>query len=74
MFGKPRLAVSALVALGIAGALAGPWAAPASAAPGQVCSFNECSTSSTPSASTQSKARVLSKHGSWRAVVLGKGG
>ena len=73
MLKKSRMAVSALLALGVAGALAGPWAAPASAASGQVCYFGECSASSAPTASTQSKARVLSRHGSWSAVAIGQG-
>jgi hypothetical protein len=73
MFKKSRMAVSAVLALGLAGALAGPWAAPASAAPGQVCYFGECSASTAPSAPSQSKARLLSKHGSWSAVLIGQG-
>ena len=72
MLKKSRMAVSTLVALGLAGALAGPWA-PASAAPGQVCYFGECSASTAPAAPTQSKARLLSKHGSWSAMVVGQG-
>jgi len=74
MLKKSRAAASALLALGVAGALAGPWAAPASAASGQVCYFGECSASSAPTASTQSKARVLARHGSWSAVAIGQGG
>ncbi|WP_395714224.1 hypothetical protein [Reyranella sp.] len=76
-----RVAISALVAFGLAGALAG-MTAPASAAPGQVCYFGECRTSTRPSAqatpapaptpaSTQSK--LIAKRGSWSAVLVGEG-
>ena len=74
MLNKSRVAVSALLALGVAGALAGPWATPASAASGQVCYFGECSASSAPTAPAQAKARVLARHGSWSAVAIGQGG
>jgi hypothetical protein len=73
MLNKSRVAVSALLALGVAGALAGPWAAPASASSGQVCYFGECRASSAPTAPAQSKARVLARHGSWSAVAVGQG-
>jgi hypothetical protein len=73
MLNKSRVAVSALLALGVAGALAGPWAAPASAASGQVCYFGECRASSAPAASTQSKSRELARHGSWSAFAIGQG-
>lgn len=74
-----RVAVSALFALGLAGAAAG-LASPASAAPGQVCYFGECRASTGPSAqpapaptpaSTQSK--VIARRGSWSAVLVGEG-
>jgi hypothetical protein len=70
MLNKSRVAVSALLALGVAGALAGPWTAPASAASGQVCYFGECRASAAPA---QSKARVLARHGSWSAIAIGHG-
>jgi hypothetical protein len=77
MLNKSRTAVSALLAIGFAGALAGSWTGPASAAPGQVCYFGECSTSATPVApapsAQSSEARTLPKHGSWKAVVIGQG-
>jgi hypothetical protein len=70
-----RVAVSALFAFGLAGALAGT-ATPAAAAPGQVCYFGECRASTGPAtrpapASTQS--RVIAKSGSWSAVLVGEG-
>ena len=76
-----RVAVSALFAFGLAGALAGT-ASPAAAAPGQVCYFGECRASTGPSAqptpaptptpaSTQSK--LIAKRGSWSAVLVGEG-
>lgn len=78
-----RVAVSALFAFGLAGALAG-MSTPASAAPGQVCYFGECRTSTGPSAqaapapapaptlaSTQSK--LIARRGSWSAVMVGEG-
>jgi hypothetical protein len=69
--------VSALLAIGVAGMLAGSWVGPASAAPGQVCYFGECSTSTAPAAppasAQPSEARALPKHGSWKAVVIGEG-
>lgn len=74
-----RVAVSALFALGLAGAAAGI-ASPAAAAPGQVCYFGECRTSTGPGtqaapaptpASTQSK--LIAKRGSWSAVLVGEG-
>ena len=76
-----RVAVSALFAFGLVGAAAG-MASPASAAPGQVCYFGECRTSTGPSAqptpvpaptpaSTQSK--LIAKRGSWSAVLVGEG-
>lgn len=71
-----RKAVSALFALGLAGTLAGSWVGPASAAPGQVCYFGECSNSVAPAAAPSSQtieSRTLSKHGSWKAVVVGEG-
>ena len=71
-----RTAVSAALALALAGALAGASTAPASAAPGQVCYFGECSTSTAPSpapANNQAKARPLPQHGSWRSVLIGQG-
>ncbi|MGE0577049.1 MAG: hypothetical protein AB7F22_26740 [Reyranella sp.] len=71
-----RAAVSALFAFGLAGAAAGI-ATPASAAPGQVCYFGECRTSTGPSvrpaptpASTQSK--LVARRGSWSAVLVGE--
>jgi hypothetical protein len=69
MFGKSRVAVAAVMVLGVAGMLAGPWASPASATLAPIRCFGECSTSS---ASTQ--GRVLSKHGNWSAVILGTRG
>src|SRR3979490_669827 len=69
---KARMGVSSLLGLGLVGALAGPWA-PAAAAPGQVCYFGECSASTAPAAPSQSKARLLSKYGSWSAVLIGQG-
>lgn len=73
-----RVAVSALFAFGLAGALAG-MTTPASAAPGQVCYFGECRASTGPSArpapattaSTQSK--LIARRGSWSAVMIGEG-
>ena len=73
------VAVSALFAFGLAGAAAGI-ATPAGAAPGQVCYFGECRTSTGPSAqvapapapaSTQSK--LIAKRGGWSAVLVGEG-
>ncbi|MFO1159430.1 MAG: hypothetical protein U1E60_11370 [Reyranellaceae bacterium] len=63
-----RKAVSALLAFGLVGALAGPLAVPAAAAD-QTCYFGECRGESPG----QSKARTVSKHGSWTAVVFGSG-
>lgn len=75
MFRTSRVAVPALLALGFAGALT--VASSGSASAGQVCYFGECSASSTSiapsSTSTQSKARLLAKHGSWSAVLVGQG-
>jgi hypothetical protein len=74
MFKQSRKAVSAVLALAVAGAVAGSWAAPASAAPGQVCYFGECGVSTVSgSPSTTSNARLLSQHGSWKAVLIGQG-
>ncbi|MFO1159404.1 MAG: hypothetical protein U1E60_11240 [Reyranellaceae bacterium] len=79
MFKRSRMAVSALLALGLAGVLA----APASAAPGQVCYFGECRPSvasnaapSAPAPATvpTSQARgVVAKRGSWSATLIGDG-
>jgi len=72
MFKKSGKAVSALFAAGLAGALAGSWAAPVAA--GQVCYFGECRASATPGPTPQSKAsQVVSKRGSWSSVLLGDG-
>src|SRR5215471_16852280 len=73
MFKMSRKAVSAVLALGLVGALAGSGAGPAAA--GQVCYFGECTASTTPSPSStaQPKARPVSQHGSWRAVLIGEG-
>ena len=70
-----RTAVSAALALALAGALAGGSIGPASAAPGQVCYFGECSTSAAPSPApaNQAKPRPLPQHGSWRSVLIGQG-
>ena len=80
MLKKSRAAVSAVLALGLAGALAGSWAVPASAAPGQVCYFGECGASSgtasrstAPQSAPQSAPRELPRHGSWHAVTMGGG-
>jgi hypothetical protein len=72
MFKKSRKAVSAVLALGLAGALGGSWVAPASA--GQVCYLGECGISkASGTSSTQPNARLLSQHGSWKAVLIGQG-
>ncbi|MBV8186366.1 MAG: hypothetical protein JO339_03930 [Alphaproteobacteria bacterium] len=77
MFKQSRKAVSAVLALAVAGVVAGSWVAPASAAPGQVCYFGECGSKSAAPASGQSsnqaKSRLLSQHGSWKAVLIGQG-
>ncbi len=67
MVKRYRKAVSALLAFGLAGALVGPWVGPA-AASDRVCYFGECRGEN----AAQSKPRVVSKRGSWSAVVLGK--
>ncbi|MFO1084127.1 MAG: hypothetical protein U1E21_06175 [Reyranellaceae bacterium] len=68
-----RVAVSALVAFGLAGALAG-LSVSASAAPGQVCYFGECRAQATPAtAPTTTQSRVIAKRGSWSAVLVGEG-
>ena len=75
MFKRSRMAVSALFALGLAGALAGTTAIPASAAPGQVCYFGECRASTGPStqpAPTTNPSRLIAKRGSWSAHLVGK--
>ena len=75
MFKRSRVAVSALLALGLSGALAG-FAAPASAAPGQVCYFGECRASTAPaapSAPASTKSRVIAKSGSWSVTLVGQG-
>lgn len=72
MFKVSGKAVSTLLAVGLVGALAGSWAAPATA--GQVCYFGECSASSSPAPSSQSKAtQVVAKRGSWSARLVGQG-
>lgn len=71
MIKRYRKAVSALLAFGLAGALVGPWTGPwvgPAAASDRVCYFGECRGES----AAESKARVVSKRGSWSAVVLGK--
>jgi len=81
MFKRSRVAVSALLALGLAGALAGALATPASAAPGQVCYFGECRASNGPSAqpapapapAPKTQSRVVAKSGSWSATLVGDG-
>lgn len=75
MFKRSRVAVSALLAFGLAGALAG-FAASASAAPGQVCYFGECRASTGPSAQTApapTQSRVIAKSGSWSVTLVGQG-
>lgn len=67
MIKRYRKAVSALFAFGLAGALVGPWVGPATASD-RVCYFGECRGES----AAESKPRVVSKRGSWSAVVLGK--
>ena len=70
-----RVAVSALFAFGLAGALAG-MTTPASAAPGQVCYFGECRASTAPaapSAPASTKSRVIAKSGSWSVTLVGQG-
>jgi hypothetical protein len=67
MIKRYRKAVSALLAFALAGALVGPWVSPAVASD-RVCYFGECRGES----AAQSKARVVSKRGSWSAVVVGK--
>ena len=78
MFKRSRVAVSALLAFGLAGALAG-FAASASAAPGQVCYFGECRASTGPSAQTApaptpapTQSRVIAKNGSWSVTLVGQ--
>ncbi|MFO1159420.1 MAG: hypothetical protein U1E60_11320 [Reyranellaceae bacterium] len=75
MFKRSRVAVSALFALGLAGVLAGSWAAPASAAPGQVCYFGECrtSTAQVQPAPASTGSKVIAKRGSWSAQLVGEG-
>ena len=68
MVKRYRKAVSALLAFGLAGALVGPWVGPAAAAD-QVCYFGECRGET----GSQSKAQVISKRGSWSAMIIGKG-
>jgi len=75
MFKRSRMAVSALFALGLVGALAGTTAIPASAAPGQVCYFGECRASTGPStqpAPTTNPSRLIAKRGSWSAHLVGQ--
>lgn len=74
-----RVAVSALFAFGLAGVLAGV-AAPASAAPGQICYFGECRPSTGPSAQTtpapapvSTQSKLIAKRGSWSALMIGDG-
>lgn len=71
MFKKSGKAVSALLAVGIVGAMAGSWTGPAAA--GQVCYFGECRASATPAPAPQSKATQVSKRGSWSSVLVGEG-
>lgn len=75
MFKRSRVAVSALFALGLVGALAGTTAIPASAAPGQVCYFGECQAStgpSTQSAPSTTQSQLIAKRGSWSAHLVGE--
>lgn len=74
-----RVAVSALFAFGLAGALAGV-AAPVSAAPGQICYFGECRPSTGPGVQTtpapapvSTQSKLIAKHGSWSALLVGNG-
>lgn len=78
MFKRSRMAVSAFLALGLAGALAGSLAAPASAAPGQVCYFGECRASTGQNvqpapAPASTKSRVVARSGSWSVTLVGDG-
>ena len=69
MFKRSHMAVVALVTLGLAGALA----APASAAPGEVCYFGECGAVASPPVSSRAPepaaTTVLKTYGSWKVVV-----
>lgn len=74
MFKRSRMAVSVLLALGLGGVLA----APASAAPGQVCYFGECRPSTNQSAKAQpapasTQSKVIAKSGSWSLTRVGDG-
>jgi hypothetical protein len=73
MFSMSR---TALIAIGLAAALAGSFA-PATAAPGETCYFGECRSSTTPAAlpapSRPEEPRVVARQGSWTAVAVGKG-
>jgi hypothetical protein len=72
MFKGSVKAASILLAAGLVGALAGSWAAPATA--GQVCYFGECRATATPAPSAPSKAtQVVAKRGSWSSHLVGQG-
>lgn len=68
MSDKSRAAIAAVI-VSVAGMLAGAWATPASAALAATCCFNECAPFP---GSIPSTGGVLSKHGSWSAMVVGE--
>jgi len=72
MFKKSR---NALLALGVLATLAGPFAAAASGASGQVCYFGECRETAAPAAPARSapspEARMVAKQGEWTALAIG---
>ncbi|MGE0425076.1 MAG: hypothetical protein AB7O88_22645 [Reyranellaceae bacterium] len=71
MFKVSGKAVSTLLAVGLAGVLAGSWAAPATAR--QVCYFGECSGSVSQAPSTKPTAtQMIAKRGSWSAHLVGE--